>query len=149
MSRITTVTLCGSVLYTEEMLTIGNRYNAMGCFVLFPLQSEEEEKDNVSSIDQLDELSIRRVEMCDILHVVHWTNIDTRSQFEHDYAVRLKKTIVYAVPRISYINTYALKPDNYVYGPLALVDRTTEAYVFRDLHGKQVFVINEKKELVH
>ena len=86
------VTLCGSLKFQKEMMTVAEKMALEGYCILTPVYSVSEKIDiTKKQLINLKEAHFKRIELSDAILVV---NIDS-TNFEIDYAKKLGKKIIY------------------------------------------------------
>jgi hypothetical protein len=132
--RTTAVTVIGKITYFIDMVRIAERYTLMGCIVNmrfnpFTLDPEE--------VERLRKVHTRMIEMADIVHVVHYENVDEQTTSDIIYAKNIGKVITYVVPKQPFIDSFDMKDDNFILGPLKWT-QYINGYQLSDIHGKIV-----------
>jgi hypothetical protein len=149
--RITVVKICGPSFLMREMVLVAARYTMLGCLPLVPFNYNEENQ--ATSIDALDEVRIRSIEIADLIHILRYEDengykrVDNTTLFERDYAAKLQKPITYHVPPKSYLNTFTVREDNLIPGPIYVDEIREGEFHLTDVYGKRVFVLAKESDI--
>ena len=91
------VTLCGSLKFQKEMMTIAEKMALEGYCILTPVYPVSENIERTEKqLIKLKEAHIKRIELSDAILVVNANNyIGNSTNLEIDYAKKLGKEIIY------------------------------------------------------
>ena len=91
------VTLCGSLKFKKEMMTVAEKMALDGYCVLTPVYPVSEKMDRTKEqLIKLKEAHFKRIELSDAILVVNINNyIGDSTKLEIDYAKKLGKKIIY------------------------------------------------------
>lgn len=91
------ITLCGSLRFQREMMTIAEKMALKGHCILTPVYSVSKNIDRTKEqLINLKEAHLKRIELFDAILVVNVNNyIGNSTNFEIDYAKKLGKEIIY------------------------------------------------------
>lgn len=91
------VTLCGSLKFQKEMMTVAEKMALDGYCVLTPVYPVSEKMDRTKEqLIKLKEAHFKRIELSDAILVVNINNyIGDSTNLEIDYAKKLGKKIIY------------------------------------------------------
>ena len=91
------VTLCGSLKFQKEMMTVAEKMALEGYWILTPVYSVSEKIDiTKKQLINLKEAHFKRIELSDAILVVNINNyIGDSTNLEIDYAKKLGKKIIY------------------------------------------------------
>ena len=91
------VTLCGSLKFKKEMMTVAEKMALDGYCVLTPVYPVSEKMDRTKEqLIKLKEAHFKRIELSDAILVVNINNyIGDSTNLEIDYAKKLGKKIIY------------------------------------------------------
>ena len=91
------VTLCGSLKFQKEMMTVAEKMALEGYCILTPVYSVSEKIDiTKKQLIHLKEAHFKRIELSDAILVVNINNyIGDSTNLEIDYAKKLGKKIIY------------------------------------------------------
>lgn len=91
------VTLCGSLEFQKEMMTIAEKMALEGYCILTPVYPVSENMEKVErQLIKLKEAHFKRIELSDVILVVNANNyIGNSTNLEIDYAKKLGKEIIY------------------------------------------------------
>ena len=91
------VTLCGSLKFKKEMMTVAEKMALDGYCVLTPVYPVSEKMDRTKEqLIKLKEAHFKRIELSDAILVVNINNyIGDSTRAEIDYAKKLGKEIIY------------------------------------------------------
>lgn len=91
------VTLCGSLKFQKEMMTVAEKMELEGYCILTPVYSVSEKIDiTKKQLINLKEAHFKRIELSDAILVVNINNyIGDSTNLEIDYAKKLGKKIIY------------------------------------------------------
>ena len=91
------VTLCGSLKFQKEMMTVAEKMTLEGYCILTPVYSVSEKIDiTKKQLINLKEAHFKRIELSDAILVVNINNyIGDSTNLEIDYAKKLGKKIIY------------------------------------------------------
>ena len=91
------VTLCGSLKFQKEMMTVAEKMALDGYCILTPVyQVSEDIKSTKDQLIKLKEAHFKRIELSDAILVVNINNyIGESTKLEIDYAKKLGKEILY------------------------------------------------------
>ena len=95
--KIKIITLCGSLKFQKEMMTIAEKMAVEGNCILTPVYpiSENLEKTE-EQLEKLKEAHFKRIELSDTILVINVNNyIGESTNLEIDYAKKLGKEIIY------------------------------------------------------
>ena len=93
------VTLCGSLKFQKEMMTIAEKMALEGYCILTPVYPVSENIERTEKqLIKLKEAHIKRIELSDAILVVNANNyIGNSTNLEIDYAKKLGKEIIYYI----------------------------------------------------
>lgn len=93
------VTLCGSLKFQKEMMTVAEKMALEGYCILTPVYSVSEKIDiTKKQLINLKEAHFKRIELSDAILVVNINNyIGESTKLEIEYAKSLKKEIMYYI----------------------------------------------------
>ena len=90
------VTLCGSLKFQKEMMTVAEKMALEGYCILTPVYSVSEIDITKKQLINLKEAHFKRIELSDAILVVNINNyIGESTNLEIDYAKKLGKEIIY------------------------------------------------------
>ena len=91
------VTLCGSLKFQKEMMTVAEKMALEGYCILTPVYSVSEKIDiTKKQLINLKEAHFKRIELSDAIYVINKNNyIGDSTKIEIDYAKKFKKEIMY------------------------------------------------------
>ncbi len=102
------MTLCGSLKFKEEMMSIAEKMALKGVCVLTPVYPVlRNYKITEEQLIKLREAHLKRIELCDSILVVNVNNyIGNSTNLEIEYAKKLGKEILYYTDFIKNIDKY-------------------------------------------
>ena len=91
------VTLCGSLKFQKEMMTVAEKMALEGYCILTPVYSVSEKIDiTKKQLINLQEAHFKRIELSDAILVVNVNNyIGDSTSLEIEYAKKLEKEVIY------------------------------------------------------
>ena len=91
------ITICGSLRFQKEMMTVAEELALEGNCVLTPVYSISENlKKTEEQLENLKEAHFKRIELSDSIYVINKDNyIGKSTKLEIEYAKKLGKEIIY------------------------------------------------------